>query len=92
MSHRATARIILDDPAAQAAEYRAEADREYKRGRADARRAAEFYQTAGNRLVHAAWLTRRPDLWDNTMGTPAQWERDAASMTGVADPGPLTAT
>jgi hypothetical protein len=74
------------DYEAQAAEYGRQAGREYARARADARRAAHFYQTAASRRRHAAWLTRRPELWDATRATdPARWEDDAATFAGIAD-------
>ena len=84
MTRRRATQYYTGDPAAQAAEYRAEAGRTYKHGRTDARRAADFYQVAANRRRQAAWLTRRPDLWDD-IGTPAQEEAAAESLARVAD-------
>jgi hypothetical protein len=74
----------------QAHDYRLEAKREYRHARADARRAAEQYAHAAEQRRHAAWLTKRPDLWDDDADRarafdPAGIERYADTCDRLGD-------
>lgn len=68
----------------QADEYRREAGRCYYRARRDAQRSEKEYKSAAYYRRHAAWLTTRPDLWDED-NDPASYEGLARSLTGYAD-------
>ena len=50
--------------------------------------AASACESAHQFRVHAAWLTRRPDMWAATTpgtSTPAWWERQAHQSELLAD-------
>jgi hypothetical protein len=80
--------MTYTDYAAQALKYDREGTRDYGRGKRHAQRAAETYAAAASARRHAAWLTRRPDLWDDGPDgatTPAYWEDYAVTLDGCAD-------
>lgn len=76
------------DYAAEAAKHRRTAATATRRAAKWARLAAEAYQTADGYRQHAAWLTRRPDTWDQCprdYWTPAYWEGYVVTTTANAD-------
>jgi hypothetical protein len=78
----------MTDYDAQALSYDREGTRDYGRGKRYAQRAADAYASAASARRHAAWLTRRPDLWDDGAdgaSTPAYWEAHAATLAGCGD-------
>jgi hypothetical protein len=76
--------IIQYDHAATAKEYRLGAGRERSRARTQARNADRWYKAARSQRRHAAWLTKRPDLWDEDLD-PAATERNARIYVRIAD-------
>ena len=56
-----------------AEDFRREAKRDDYRARRDAQRAESYYRTARQTRQHLAWLTRRPDMWDEDGTTPRSW-------------------
>jgi hypothetical protein len=75
---------VTGSPADTAGEYRRSANRHYGYARTEAGRAAEFYAAAASQRRFAAWLTRRPDLWDDDMA-PAGIEAAAVSYERIGD-------
>jgi hypothetical protein len=69
---------------ADAHAYRLEAKREYRRARRDANTAASYYAQARGARRHAAWLTRRADMW-TADEYPARWDEYARTLTHVGD-------
>ena len=74
----------MTDLKASAENYRREAKRDYSRSRADAKRAAYWYQAARGTETTACWLSRRPDMWEGNF-TPATVEERARCWRRVAD-------
>ena len=74
------------DHAAEAADRRREAKRQYHQAWKNAERADAQYRHAARIRRHVAWLTQRPDLWGpDDQGTPASWEGDIRSALRLAD-------
>lgn len=77
---------LMQSHESRAKEYRAERDRGYSRSRADAKRAAHWYELAARMRTQGRWLTRRSDLWDpEEEFTPAAMETAARTYERVAD-------
>jgi len=74
----------MTDLQATAAQYRREAHRDYARSRADAKRAAYWYQAARGTETTARWLSGRPDMWEEDF-TPATVGARARCWRQVAD-------
>ena len=65
--------------------YRRDARRYHAKARRNAERAAGFYGTAHTVAKHAAWLTRRPDLWKAPDRLPAAYESEARTWASIGD-------
>jgi hypothetical protein len=74
----------MTDYQATASGYRRAADRDNRRARRDAQQAAETYAAAASVARSAAWLTGRPDLWEDNW-TPARLEANVATWERLGD-------
>jgi hypothetical protein len=68
-----------------AEDFRREAKRDDYRARKDAERAESYYRTARRTREHLAWLTHRPDMWDEDGCDLALVARNVRSWEHIAD-------
>lgn len=76
--------MTTTDYAEMAAGYRRDAAKARRDARKHAEQAGREYRFTRQTLAHAAWLMRRPDLWDADHD-PAAYERYAATSRRLAD-------
>lgn len=65
-------------------EHRKTARTHRRRAKSAAQRAERYYQVSRDWLIHAAWLTKRPDMW-SADSDPAAFERLAHTYVRIGD-------